>query len=57
MPLLNDQEREELVALSLARYHKKLTRDDKDSFLGNQVRALRDVHQRVVHLSASLSQP
>lgn len=40
VPLLGDHERVELVELSLARYHKKLTKDDKDSFLGNQMAML-----------------
>lgn len=33
-------ERVELVVESLAKYHKKLTMDDSDSFLGNQMQLL-----------------
>eukprot|EP00052_Salpingoeca_macrocollata_P020307 m.170390 g.170390 ORF g.170390 m.170390 type:complete len:1854 (-) comp21223_c1_seq1:109-5670(-) len=40
VPLLDNEERVALVDEYLAQYHKKLTKDSKDSFLGNQMELL-----------------
>eukprot|EP00457_Paulinella_chromatophora_P000496 gb/GEZN01000496.1/.p1 GENE.gb/GEZN01000496.1/~~gb/GEZN01000496.1/.p1 ORF type:complete len:1402 (+),score=195.44 gb/GEZN01000496.1/:39-4244(+) len=43
--VLTQNEQSQLVSRNLARYHKKLTTDDKDKFLGNQMEILLNKEQ------------